>query len=292
MSLGTVPRRAAALAAPAARRGSLELVADVAPDGRTYLSRRRQRFPLRLTAPLRLDPGRPEMAFLYVQNPTGGTFEDDDLLVSLRARGGARVHLTTQAATKVCRAGEGCARQRVELAVAEGAFVEYVPDLLIPHAGARFEQELVADVEPGGRLIASELVAPGRVAHAEAFEYTSLSLTTRIRVEARETAVDTVVLAPARRDPRGPGILGGRSYLGSLFTVAPREDADALASAVSGALAGMPGCTAATGTLPSGAGVLTRVLAGSRIHTERALRAAWTAARVALLGAPPPRRRK
>jgi urease accessory protein len=287
MSLGTVPRRD-----PLVASGSLELVAGVAPDGRTYLAERRQRFPLRLTVPLYLDPGCREMAFLYVQNPTGGTFEDDDLLLSLRARPGARVHLTTQAATKVYPAREGCARQRVDLAVEADAFVEYVPDPLIPHGGARLEQELVADVDPAGALIATELLAPGRVAHDEAFEYAFLSLSTRVRVEGREVAVDSLVLSPGRRDPRGAGILGGHSYLGSLFAVAPSGDAEALARAVSDALADTPGCVWATGTLPSGSGVLTRVLADSRIEAERALHAAWAAVRLVLLGVHPPRRRK
>jgi urease accessory protein len=292
MSLGTVPRRGAAVAAPRHTTGALELVADVAPDGRTYLSERSQRFPLRLTVPLYLDPGCPELAYLYVQNPTGGLFEDDDLAISLHAWAGARVHLTTQAATKVYRAREGCARQRVALGVSAGAFVEYLPDALIPHAGARLEQELVADVDPGGSLIAAELVAPGRVAHAEAFDYASVSLNTRVCADGRELAVDSMVLSPGVRDPRGPGILGARPYLGSLFAVAPGGDGRALAASVSSALAGVEGCLAGTGTLPGGAGVLVRVLAASGIAAQRALDAAWSAARVALLGAPPPRRRK
>lgn len=290
MSLGTVPRRAPAVASAAT--GLLELVADVAPGGRTYLRRRSQRFPLRLTAPLYLDPAQPQMAFLYVQNPTGGMFEDDELVISVGACPGARVHLTTQAATKVYRAREGCARQRVELSVAGDAFIEYIPDALIPHAGARLEQELVADVEPGGRLIAAELVAPGRVARAEAFDYASLSLTTRVRVDGREAVVDSLALSPERLDPRTPGLFGGHQYLASLFAVAPREDAEALAATISSAVAGTANCITATGTLPSGTGALTRVLADSGIAADRALRAAWSAARLALLGAPPPRRRK
>jgi urease accessory protein len=291
MPLGTVSRRAAGVEAPSAT-GTLHLVAEAAPDGRTFLSERSQRFPLRLTVPLHIDPLRPEMAFLYVQNPTGGLFEDDDLELSLETLPGASAHLTTQAATKVYRARAGCARQRVDLRVASDSFLEYMPDALIPHAGARLEQELVAAVEPGGRLIAAELVAPGRVAHDERFAYASLSLATRILVGDSEVAADVVSLSPGLRDPRSPGLLGGHDYVGSLFAVAPGGDAEALAAAVSGALADAPDCLAAAGTLPGGAGVLARVLSGSGMAAERAMHAAWSAARVALLGAPPPRRRK
>ncbi|MBA3263605.1 MAG: urease accessory protein UreD, partial [Thermoleophilaceae bacterium] len=284
MSLGTLSRPYTALTERAAG-GLLELVADVAPDGRTYLSRRSQRFPLRLTTPLYLDPARPGMAFLYVQNPTGGLFEDDDHTIALSVQPGARVHLTTQAASKVYRAEGGCARQRVTLTVAEGAFAEYVPDLLIPHAGARLKQEVVADVEPGGRLIVSEAVAPGRVACGEAFEYSSLSLTTRIWCGGEQRAVDSVLLEPNELDPRRAGVLGDQAYLASVFVVAPGADSEALAGTISQAADGVPGCLVGTSTLPSAAGVLTRILARSGISAGRALEAAWSAARVALIGA-------
>jgi urease accessory protein len=291
MSLGALARRQRALARPAAS-GLLELVAERAPDGRTYLSRQRQRFPLRLTTPLYLDPARPGMAFIYVQNPTGGLFEDDDHTLTLSARPGALVHLTTQAASKVYRADRGLARQRLALTVAAGAFAEYVPDTLIPHAAARLEQKIVADVETGGALILSEAVAPGRVAFGEAFEYSSLAFTTRISCSGEETAVDSLLLDPGELDPRRPGVLGDHLYLASLFAVAPGADSAALARTMSQAADHAPGCVVGTGTLPSGSGVLTRILARSGISAGKALEAAWAAARLALIDAAPPRRRK
>jgi urease accessory protein len=290
MALGTLPRPDAQLSE--ARGGLLELVADVAPDARTYLTRRRQRFPLRLTTPLYLDPAQPGMAFLYVQNPTGGLFEDDDHTLALGVAPGALVHLTTQAASKIYRADRGCARQRVALTVAEGAFAEYVPDPLIPHAGARLKQEVVADVEPGGRLIVSEALTPGRVAFGEAFEYSSLSLTTRIGCGGEQCAVDSLLFAPNERDPRRAGVLGKEAYLASVFVVAPGADSEALARAISRTVDGVPGCLVGTSTLPSGAGVLTRILACSGMAAGRAREAAWSAARLALIGTAPPRIRK
>jgi urease accessory protein len=291
MSLGALSRPEPAITRQSSQ-GLLELVADIGVDGRTYLSERRQRFPLRLTAPLYLDPDRPEMAFVYVQNPTGGLFEGDDHVISLTARPGALVHLTTQAASRAYRTAQGFARQRVQLTVSAGGFVEYVPDPLIPHAGARFQQELFANVESGGRMIVAETVAPGRVAFGEAFQYKSLSLSTRISRDGEETAVDSVVLQPAELDPRGRGILGPYAYLGSLFAVGAEADPEALAGSISDAAEHVPDCLVATAALPSGSGVLVRMLACSGIPAQRILRGAWTAARVALLGAKPPPRRK
>jgi urease accessory protein len=291
MSLGTLPRPDAALTRGVGE-GRLRLVAGVAPDGRTYLAERSQRFPLRLTRPLYLDPAQPGMAFLYVQNPSGGLFEDDDHRVELEALPDARVHLTTQAASKVYRAEMGCARQLVSLRVAPGAYAEYVPDALIPHAGARLASEVVADVEPGGAAIVCETVAPGRVARGEAFEYDRLSLVTRLSCASEQRAVDTLVLEPGRLDLRRAGMLGERGYVASLFAIAPERDAEALAAPVAQALADVPGAVAGTGTLPGGVGLLARILAPSGVVVRRALEAGWAAAREALLGTPPPGVRK
>jgi urease accessory protein len=291
MPLGVVPRRERALSGAGAD-GLLELAAELGPAGRTHLARRRQRFPLRLTVPLYLDPALPGMAFLYAQNPTGGLFEGDDLTVSLSAGPGAQVHLTTQAATKAYRAETGPARQRVHLDVAAGAFVEYVPDPLIPHTGARVDQEVVARVDPRGTLIAAETVTPGRVASGEAFGYDSLALSTRIARGGVPVAVDSLLLEPGALDPRRPGILGDRGYLVSLFAVGPEETVEPLAAAVADELDRLPGCVGASAVLPSGAGVMARILAESAIPAQRALRAAWAAARLALAGVPLPPRRK
>ena len=58
--------------------------------GRSSLRAHRQRFPLRTTQPFYLDPALPEMAFVYVQNPTGGVFAGDRLVVDVVADAGVR----------------------------------------------------------------------------------------------------------------------------------------------------------------------------------------------------------
>jgi urease accessory protein len=262
-------------------------------DGRTELADRFQRFPLRWTVPMYLDPGDPGMAFVYVQNPTGGLFAGDRLVMRLAAGPRTRVHLTTQSATKAYRMTEGEARQRIEVALGEQAFVEYAPDLLIPQAGARLEQELVVDVAEDAAFIGIETVAPGRLARGEVFAYTRLRLATEIRTaNGPALFADTLLLEPARRSPRRRGLLGPYLYLGLLLAVAPANDAEALAERLDAVLAGAPDVLAAAGALPAGAGAFARVLAATPGAARRALDGAWSAARQALVGLPLPPRRK
>jgi urease accessory protein len=277
---------------PGHQDGLLELAFRRDGRGRSALSGRRQRFPLRMTAPLYIDPADRGMAFVYAQNPTGGVFAGDRLQTTLTAADGARVHLTTQSATKLYRCEADEAVQSLEFHVAPGAYVEHVPDPLIPHAGARFSQRLVANVAPGGAFLAAETVAPGRRAYGESVAYEALVLHTEVRRDGRELCVDRLVLEPGRSDPRTPGVLGAAEYLVTLLAVAPERQASALAEALDEALASEGGVVGAAGELPNGAGAFARVLARDSLAARRALQLAWRTAREALVALPLPPLRK
>ncbi|KOX50816.1 urease accessory protein UreD, partial [Streptomyces purpurogeneiscleroticus] len=109
--------------------GSLRLDFACAASGVTELVERSQRFPLHVTSALRLDPAAPNMAFVYLQNPSGGVFEGDMLAIDLRLRHNASVHVSTPSATKLFGAENGVsARQRMTIDMQAGAYLEYVPD--------------------------------------------------------------------------------------------------------------------------------------------------------------------
>ncbi len=271
--------------------GLLELHAATDRCGRTFLAERRQRFPLRITTPMYLDPGDPGMAFCYVQNPTGGVFAGDLLVERLVVGPGARLHVTSQSATKLYRMDGGEARQTVHCRVGAGALLERVPDVLIPQADSSFIQRTDVEIEDGGVFIAAETVAPGRIAHGERFEYKRLALRTEVRHGRRLVCVDTLMLEPGRMAPNRLGLLGASNYVASLLAVAPGGDGEALAARIDEALA-QGEARGAAGPLAEGAGAVVRILADSAPAAARALRVAWRTARERLVGLPLPRERK
>jgi urease accessory protein len=277
---------------PTHQDGVLELAFQRDARGRSALSERRQRFPLRMTVPLYLDPADPGMAFVYAQNPTGGVFAGDRLVMSVAAGQGARVHLTTQSATKLYRMDGGEAVQELRFELGPGAYVEHVPDPLIPQAGASFRQRTVVEVAPDAAFVATESIAPGRRAHGERFAYDLLDLRTEARRAGRVLCVDVLRLEPRRGDPQRAGVLGGREYLVTLLAVAPERDAGALARRLDEALGAEPDVFGAAGELPHGAGAMARVLASAPLDARRALLAAWRVARDELAGLPLPEVRK
>jgi urease accessory protein len=268
-------------------RGTLALTFRRGPRGRTVLAARRQRFPLRTTVPFHLDPAAPDMAWVYVQNPTGGVFAGDRLDVAVTAEAGTRVHLTTQSATKLYRMQDGGeAHQDVRIDVAAGAYVENMPDALIPQAGTRYRQRTEIALAEGATCVTGETLAPGRRAHGERFAYELVEIRTNVRRDRRELCAETLRFEPARARPDHAGILAGGDYLVTLLALAPERDAATLAAAIDTALADEPGVRGAAGELPNRAGARALALAPDAPAAERALRAAWGAARRELLGLP------
>jgi urease accessory protein len=278
---------------PAAHQdGLLELRAAVDPRGRTYLAERHQRFPLRITVPMYLDPGDPGMAYCYVQNPTGGVFAGDRLTERLVVEPGARLHVTSQSATKLYRMEGGRAHQSVSCRVGAGALLERIPDTLIPQAGSHFVQRTEVELDDGAVFVSADTVAPGRIAYGERFEYEFLELRVEVRHRSRPLCVETLRLEPGRRSPACRGLLGGSAYVASLLVVAPGRDGEAVAAAIDGELARLTDAQGAAGALDHGAGAAVRIVAGSAPGVRRALRAAWRTAREQVLGLPLPRERK
>lgn len=270
-------------------RGLLDLAFELR-GGVTALVERHQRFPLRLTVPLHLDPGDRGMAFVYVQNPTGAVFAGDRLDLVVRAGAGTRVHLTTQAATKVARMDGGDAWQRTLVEAGPNAYVESIPDALIPQQGARYAQETVVRLAEGAAFVGAELVAPGRVARGEAHAYEHLLLRTAVHeADGAELVVDALELAPSRRVPGARGLLAGDRYLGTLLACG--AGTAALGPLLDEALAAAPGRGAAS-PLPHGRGAVVRVLADSAPEARAALDAAWGVVRRELRGLDLPPRRK
>jgi urease accessory protein len=272
--------------------GLLELRMRCDGRRRTVLAERRQRFPLRMTSPMYLDAGDRGMAFIYVQNPTGGVHAGDRLHTGIVAEAGARVHVTTQSATKISRMDGGEAVQALHVDVGPGAYVEYVPDAIIPQAGARLVQDTVVTLHDGAMFVAAETLAPGRRARGERFAYERIRLRLEARRDGRELCVDTMELEPARRSPEARGILGPLDYLVSLVALCPDGDAAGLAGALDDGLAARTDVVGAADELPGGAGAVARILAPSATAAREQLREAWRIIRAELLALPLPATRK
>lgn len=101
-------------------------------------------------------------------HPPGGMVGGDQLDIALTLGAQARALVTTPSAARWYRATTPAA-QRVTVRVAAGAQLEWLPLETIVFDGAIASQHLQAELEPGARLAAWEVVRFGRSAHGERF---------------------------------------------------------------------------------------------------------------------------
>ena len=179
-------------------------------------------------------------------------------------------------------------RSTPRLAVAAGGYLEYLPDPLLPYAGARLETRTRCDVQGDGVLIVSEMVAAGRVASGESLAFERVETLTEISLDGALIARDGLRLDPADGLTE-VGRLGRWSVVGSLFVISAGFDAGLLQAAIE---PDRMGTLAGASALPGAAGAWLRVLADDPAGATAVIRAAWTAARICLIGAPPPADRR
>ena len=162
--------------------GHLCLRAAARPDdGVTALASQSFRAPYHLSKPYWDADTRTLLVQLV--NPTAGILSGDRLESAVGVETGAAVLLTTPSASRVfkMRTGEASAHSLQQFTVAAGAWLEVLPEPLVPHRGSRFHQRTVLDVAPGGGAFYADLLFPGRIAHGETWAWDRLILELEVR---------------------------------------------------------------------------------------------------------------
>ncbi len=113
---------------------------------------------------------------INILNPTAGLFAGDHVEVNVTVCPGASAVLTSPSSSRVFRARDSTGKAQVTqvFRVESGARLDIFPEILIAHAGARYRQTTRIDVQSGGELLVTEMIAPGRTAFGESFDYDQL----------------------------------------------------------------------------------------------------------------------
>ena len=194
--------------APPRLRASLTL--DFTRDefsGDTVIAASRQEPPLKVVRAFVLQDGA---ALAHLHNVSGGLLGGDQLVLKVNVLARAQVQLTTTGATRIYRPGREAlpAAQSNEFTVNEAALLEYVPDAVIPYAGAQFSQTTTIHLAHGAGLFCWEILAPGREARGESFAYESVKMKTDVIALGQPIASERVRIEPGKRSTQSFGRLG------------------------------------------------------------------------------------
>jgi urease accessory protein len=178
-----------------AQSSNLHLTFEAADTGGTILRVPQQQPPWRVLRGFRTPSGE---TLAHVHNLSGGILDTDSLSWQVDVGPRAQAQVTSTGATRVyrSRSPDSRASQRMRVNVATDAYLEYLPDQLIPFAGSRFEQIARVEIERGGSLIWWDRVAPGREASDEIFRF--VELTSRFELIADGQPIAARVFSPFR----------------------------------------------------------------------------------------------
>ncbi|MBL9187679.1 MAG: urease accessory protein UreD [Opitutaceae bacterium] len=160
--------------------GHLSLRAAPRADGRTVLAAQSFRAPFHLGKTYWDADARTLIA--QVVNPTAGILAGDRLASDIAVEPGAALLVTTPSASRVFRMRGGAAACEQHFSVAAGAWLEVLPEPLVPHRGCTYRQRTQVEIDPGGGLFLVDQLMPGRVAHGEAWGWDRLTLSLEVRL--------------------------------------------------------------------------------------------------------------
>jgi urease accessory protein len=156
---------------------------------------------------------------VHLHNVSGGILAGDRL--SLEVDVAAPMQITTTGATRLYRhrAGAEDSEQRIDITIADGATLEYLPDALIPFKGSRHAQRTKISIGRGATLFAWETLA-------FTFDFEYLRISTAIDMVGRPAVREDFVLEPSKRPLTSPARMEKGTHLSSFLVLSEGKTSD------------------------------------------------------------------
>lgn len=256
---------------------------------RTALVDLHRRVPLLAQQALHFDEGIPEMACVFMISTSGGVLQGDRYTVDISLAPHARAHVTTQAAMKVQEMDANYATMAQDLVLAEGSYLEYLPDPVIPYRRSRFVSRTRLRVAESATALYAEVLLPGRKHYGdgEVFAYDLYSASVQgLRPDGRVLFTENLIIEPGSWSVSGAGVMAGFHVLGNVVLMTPPELADRIAPRVSVRYQSGSDSDTAVGVsrLPHDAGLILKVLGMESEPVREQVRAFWSLVRREVTG--------
>jgi urease accessory protein len=260
---------------------------------RTILADLDYRIPYRAQRALYCDDAMPDLAHIFLITTTGCLLQGDRMALDIALGQGARAHVTSQSATKIHSMDANYAAQTQTLALAEGAYLEFLPDPIIPHRRARFVSDTQISVAPSATLLYAEIIQPGRKHHhpEECFGAAVLSMGLEVRRPGGDILfTEKLLVEPQRHAMRQTGVMGPFDVFGNVLVCTPRQTAERIWQRTSAEVDLASGLAFGACRLPNDAGLIFKVLGRETTSVKSKVREFWSIVREEVTAArlPPP----
>jgi len=259
------------------RRGDRSILADLF-----------RRAPLIVHRAIYWDEEMPQLPCVFIVSNAGGMVQGDRYTISIEVGPAAQAHVTTQSATKIHEMDANHASQKQEIVLHDNAYLEYLPDLVIPHRHTRFLTDTRIAIAPTATLLYSEILMAGRKHHAagELYEYDLFSSTVRgERPDGTELFTEKFVIKPRQQSVRRVGIMGAFDVFGNVILLTPKRHADPIFEQVPAVVRLDERWAAGASRLPNDAGLIYKVVGMESAVVRSKIREFWSIVRPEIVGA-------
>ncbi len=228
-------------------------------NSKTAISHLSTKAPLLVQKALYPDHSLPGMAHIYLMSSAGGVLQGDRLDIRIEAGIGTQSRITTQAATKIYKMEKGYALQSVSVSAKSKSYIEILPNQLIPFKSSRFCQEVSIESAKDATVVYSEILAAGRTASGEKFDFDACFL----RVSAQDPAGRTLFTDSCNIEPKGEKIellFGNKTIWSTTFVITAGYEA--MKAEIDSAIR-TGGILAGCSRLPNECGLVVRALGDS-----------------------------
>lgn len=268
--------------------GYLDLVFEKR-GGKSILAGLNRRAPLIVHEALYFDEELPDIPCVYILSSGGPNVDGDRFTQNILLKQGAMAWIGTGAATKLAEMKFNYSGMRQTITLEEDAYLEYAPEPIIPHKHTRYISETAIVCHSAATLFYSEIYMPGRKYYGEGeiFKYDLLSICCQAkRPDNTPLFREKFIIAPARENPRGLGVMDFFDVYANVIVMTPEEKASEIYAQATPFMDRERKLAMGITRLPGQAGLLFRVLGMEPQPVKKIVTEIRSLTRLAIKGKP------
>lgn len=246
------------------KQGYLRMVFELDREGKSIMRDLERRVPIIVQQELYFDREWKELPCVYILSSGGANLDGDRYQQDIYLKKDSFAWVSTGAATKISEMKRNYSGMRQNITLEEGAYLEFMPEPVIPCRHARFICDTDLTVHPTATLFYSEVYMGGRKYYEkpESFVYDILSVCCKgLRPDGTRLFREKFVVEPERLlNPRQLGIMGKFDIFANVIVMTPPDKAEEIYARTTPILDMKQMIATGITRLPNQAGVLFKVL--------------------------------
>lgn len=210
------------------KKGYLRLGFELDSDGKSILRDWERHVPLIVQQALYFDECMPEMPCVYILSSGGPNVDGDRFEQIITLKKDSFAFISTGAATKIAQMKYNFSAMVQSIELDEGAYLEFLPEQMIPCARSRYFTTTTLKVHPSATVFYSEIYMGGRKFYKEGenFDYDLLIVeTTGERPGGKLLFKDKAVIKPSESSPSQIGIMNQDEIFANAIIMTPEDKA-------------------------------------------------------------------